>query len=124
MVNLEPEKCHTSLLDKEWAAFRAPAPSFSVNPDEPVDMKQVNKSLCKACQMKEREAYEKLIRADSPGWLIEFSFDSDSDDCSILTGSTHVDQEVETDDTTEKSPEVCIQTCNPHGNRSNEFTLF
>jgi hypothetical protein len=53
-----------------------------------------------------KEAYEKLIRADPPGRLIEFSFDSNSDDYSILTGSTHIDHEGETDDTAIKTPEV------------------
>ena len=113
MVNLDPDKCHTdgtldalnSLLDEDWEAFRAPAPSFTVNPDEPTEMTRVNESMRKACQMK-KEAYEKLIRADPPGRLIEFSFDSNSDDYSILTGSTHIDHEGETDDTTIKTPEV------------------
>ena len=112
MINLEPEKCHAdgtsdalnSLLDEDWEAYRAPAPSFTINPDEPTEMKRVNESMRKACQTK-KEAYEKLIRADPPGRLIEFSFDPNSDDYSILTG----EYEGETDDTTEKSPEVSDQ---------------
>jgi hypothetical protein len=122
-VNVEPGKSIddgtldllNQLVDQDWQEYHDEIARLNrlskniLNEDQTI-MSKEEEALRHEIRHK-TEVYQRLIRSDPPGRIVEFGFEEGGDDYSILTGSTYVDT---TDDTaTQLDPDILMTEATP-----------